>query len=379
MFNIRKGIGLIKTNPFSFIFIVIITAFSMVAACFAANYLSSFYECLEAVDLPNKSDTYYFVRNHNSDDFEETCLKGDYYSESEYYGQFYTDNSLIDYYAYDNNLADNFRIRLKKGNWYTDVEHKFGEFNAVISENGSYSVGDLIIVNRLSDKETLHIRVTGILPDNFLYLSFGAYSYPSNADMILKSYNKTQNGNGLFIIGDKSAVAGGGNKYSKLFCFENVGDEDKIYNINYLKTFGETASISEMRNGSLVEIKNATDAFIPTVVLAALLNIASLIAIACITVLDNKKILHVLYYCGARKKDIFVVIASYFSTVFLCALTLFTIASAVLNNNLYGDIFVPKRLIFFSVLAIYFIIFELLGILISSKTNKNLATVIKEE
>lgn len=378
MFNLKRGASFVATNPLSYVFAVLITFLCMTGVAFVANYTAGLYENFNAIRFDDGDNVVYFSGYYKASEFDETKLKGDYLKLQQYSSIFISDNSVFEYVAYDELLAENVNVRLKKGVWFTKAEKRDGEINAVIAKNDKYSAGDLITVSK-NPSSVLRIRITGVLPENFSYVAFGRFSYPSDLSMLFERYSGDHSESDFFLIGEREAVEENKITSGCLYRFENLSANEMADNIAYLKSFANVASLSEMRDGNRQQIKTSLDAYIPTIVLSSLLCAASLAAISFITIGNNRKNLSVLYFCGARKKDIFAVILSYLATVFVPSAALFGIINAVVYDKLSDTSLIALPGVFLCVFAGVFLIMTCICIASALYADRNIIKTIKEE
>lgn len=377
MYNFKRGVSFIATNPISYVFAIIVTVLCMTGIAFIANYVSSLYKCLNIIGFSDTENIVYVSKYYKTADFDETRLKGDFLKLKEYSGRYFSDNGIFNYVTYDEILADNILIPLEKGEWFTKTERKDGEINAVIAKNDTYTVGDLIKIRTPSSE--LYIRITGVLPRNFQYVKFGGFSYPSDISMVLQRFNSEENEGDYFIIYSSDIVDENIVSRSYMYLFDNLNDNEMLQNIGYLKKFANISSLKEMRSGSINEINTTIEAYLPTILLSSLLCVASLIAISFITVGNNKKNLSILYFCGATKKDIFAVIIGYVSTIFLPTLVFFGIINGVLYDKLLNGVLIAVPWVFVVVIATAFTLMICLSVVAAHFADKNISKTIKEE
>ncbi len=376
MYNFKRGAAFIASNPFLYILSILVAVLCMTGVSFIFNYVSGLTSCLNLINFNDEKDLVYIVENYKTIDIDETKLKGIFRKSFATEGRFIDGEYCFDYVAYDRFLAKNVKIELKKGKWFTDVESKDGEVNAVIAKNDEYSVGDLITINNSTISE-LRIRITGVLPKSFEYVAFGAFSVPSDMSMILKRYDGNRNSDYFLIFVDDDL--GSKNPASYMYVFDNVSESERNENTEYLRNFASVANLEEMRDGSRREIKTTLEAYLPTIVLSILLFVASSFAISFITVENNKKNLSVLRFCGAKRKDIFAVIASYVFVVFVPSIILFGIINAVVYDKLSGAGLIASPIVFSSVIAGYFSVMTVISITTAHYAEKNISRIIKED
>ena len=376
MHNFKRGASFIASNPFLYVLSILVAVLCMTGVSFIFNYVFGLTACLNSVSFSDGKDLIYVVENYKATDFDETKLKGSFRKSFANEGRFVHDGHGFDYVAYDEYLAKRVKIKLKKGKWFTDVESKDGEVNAVIAKNDEYSVGDLITINN-SPKAELKIRITGVLPKSFDYVVFGAFSAPSDMSMILKRYDGNRNADYFLMFADDGL--GSGNPTSYMYVFDNLSEDERIENTEYLQNFASVANVEEMREGSKREIKTILEAYLPTIVLSILLFVASSFAISVITIGNNKKNLSVLCFCGARRKDIFAVIASYIVVVFVPTIIIFGIINVVIYDKLSKAGLIASPIVFSNVIIGYFSVMTVISITTSHYAEKNISKTIKEE
>jgi hypothetical protein len=125
-----------------------------------------------------------------------------------------------------------------------------------------------------------------------------------------------------------------------------------------------------MFDGTRQDIKGYNSIFIPLYISLVLLAVVSTAVIILITFDRNKRLLTIVYYCGANKKILFTAVAVYFMSVFLLVAALSFIGFLALNAVLYELRVCPQTDVFLITLSALFAVFISSAAISGSKVSK---------
>ncbi len=378
MFRLKSGYRMLTNNLPSNIIAVLVIGLSMLAVNFCVNYIKGFYTPAKMLE-PLLGG---YVCEINSAEFDAGNLAG---LESISYGYTafgLTGGKQVEINAYDKPLADLARVRLKAGSWYGDTENADGEFNAVATENSGFEPGDLLTAAIGIDAETVQLRITGILPNSFYLYRLSGLAMPASSSSAVCPYPSVDAVNNTpLVLTDCRAVEKYRDSYVGYLRFDaDISGAQLAQNLDYIKIYGDYASVAELEANSYKLASEASQLFIPMVVLLALLAVIGTAAVIGITVIQNKKMLTLLFYCGAKRRDITEIIGLYITTVFAFATTVFAVANLIINSLFAkSGTYMPDRVSFWCVLLITYVVILCAAMLLGNNSNKNISVTIKEE
>lgn len=385
MFNIKSGVRMLKSNTASNIIAVLVLAFSMIALNFCLNFTGSYSLQIDLLKPFENKKSYKFLKScSESDEFDINNLTKVKNISNCYENSFVTDNNKgINLCAYDNYLAEFAELKLDKGIWYTKVDKAENQYNAVVVKNQGYNIGDTITVTNPFENVEITLRVTGLLPESFYFLFISSRTgTPASVNYVTKLYkNDGQYKDKILCFCDYRAILN--SKKTDVYYIEfdeDISEAELKNNLDYLNIYGQFYSFDEMVEGSRKENKENLQIFVPTIFLLNLLCLIGLIAIAGITVGLNKKMLSMLYYCGAKKHDVMATISTYLGIITIISIAIFSIAN-VFINAFYASVsyYMPARKNFWISLFSTALVLAVIAITLGINTNKNISKTIKEE
>lgn len=378
MFKLKTGYRLLSNNLPSNLIAVFVVALSMLAVNFCVNYFSGFYTPAKMLKPLEEG----YICEINSDEFDAANLAG---LKSISYG--YSTTGLaggkqLEIKAYDMPLARLAKVKLEKGAWYMDKENANGEYNAVVTKNSGFKIGDLLTASIAFSSEAVHFRITGILPDSFYLYRLEGLATPPSAESAVSIHPSVGNTYQIpLLLTDCAAIKSHRINHAAYLRFEDkLTPEQLSHNQEYMRMYGNCASIAELEKNSITQAREASQLFIPMAALLALLSVIGTTAVVGITITQNKKTIALLFYCGAKQSDVTEIIGLYITTVFAFSATIYSVANGIINNYFENSgAYMSNRASFWCTLLIAYAVIAGVAMLLGNKLKNNISATIKEE
>lgn len=276
-------------------------------------------------------------------DMQDTISEFEYVSSVEKISTAFLKNENIGYLARGCTAlcAKELKVPLEKGVWYTDAASTEGYQNAVVTANGNNSVGDKLTLYDL-DNKPYNFIITGVLPQKTLVPGASYMATPYTVDDMLGEYTgKTKDGRleSPLLFFNQENAEWPFNIMHAYVIFQNDIPEPLFQEyVNRLFSFGRNAfSFETIKNNTLLENKQSTEAFLPLTLIFGVVCVMSLIVIALICVDKNRNLFVSYYIVGARKRNIYTILFYHFLWIFIIASILYGAASLIPFNPFYLD------------------------------------------
>lgn len=378
MYKLKSGYRMIVNNPISNIVAIIIVAITMLATNFSINYIMGYFTPSKMLDTLQGG----YLCGITSNEFDSNNLtKVDSISYG-YQSTAVLNGSNIEINAYSKNFEDTAKVSLKQGSWYNQTPSPENAFNAVVTESSNCKVGDTVTAYVGINRTEITLYITGILPNKFYYYQLNLSGTPVMADSVVSLHNFEGEDliTGLCFT-DLNAVESYQNKRAVYIRFgDDISAQELSQNLEYIGDYGSYFDITTVKNNSNVAVLQTVRLFLPMIILLAFLAVFATMVVSAITIIKNKKMLTVFFYCGSKNRDVAQVIFAYIFIIYIFAFSVYGIVNFIINSlkSFIGS-YIPLATSFWVVAVVMLLLIVSTSVLYGLKSSKNIAMSIKEE